>query len=334
MINGQEPPKQKFRDSFITVCRAHHLALKTEKSYWHAARNYIKWLGAESAKDLERNPTENFRKFLSGMANEHPDREEGNEGVSASTQNLHFHGVRFLLEKVVGVKLGDLAGIPRAIGHQRIVDVPPDDVANAIVNSVQGKTGLALRTIRGTAGRLNDITRLRVKDLDFRRKLIAIQESKGGKSRLVPMPESLVDELKALVKERDRVHISDLAGGFGWVSMPGRLAKKYPGEEKSLGWQYVFYSDQISQDPITKNFGRYHLMDVTLQRAFLFARRKLKIRRRFTIHSLRHCTAQFWERNRMTRSQIQQLLGHTNSSTTDRYLLSGDNGVPKAPSPI
>ena len=115
------------------------------------------------------------------MANQNPDREEGNEGVSASTQNLAFHAVRFLYEKALGVKLGDLSNIPRATGHARIVDVPPMEEALQIVRAVNGKTGTALRLILGTAGRLNDILRLRVKDLDFRRKLVAIQESKGGK---------------------------------------------------------------------------------------------------------------------------------------------------------
>lgn len=323
-----------FKDNFITICRAHHLALKTERAYWFHARKYIAWLGAKSAKDLEQDPTGNFRKYLSAMANENSHREEGNEGVSASTQNGTFHSLRFLYEKVVGVPLGDLSNIPRATGHQRIVDVPPDDVANALVSSVSGKTGTALRTIRGTAGRLNDILRLRVKDLDFRRKQIAIQESKGGKSRLVPMPDSLVDDLRALVREREKTHAQDVADGLGWVSMPGKLAKKYPGEEKSLGWQFVFASDHPSKDPVTGNWGRHHLMDTTLQRAFFLARAKLKIRRRYTIHSLRHATAQFWEKNGMTRSQIQYLLGHEQSTTTDRYLLSGRNGIPRVPSPI
>ncbi len=323
-----------FKDNFITICRAHHLALKTERSYWSCARKYILWVGAKSVDGLKQNATENFRKYLSAMANDNPDRSEGNEAVSASTQNLNFHAIRFLLEKAAGVKLGDLSGIPRATREARIVDVPPNDVAKQIVSAIGGKTGLAIRLIYGTAGRLNDVLRLRVKDLDFRRKLIAFQESKGNKSRLVPMPESLVPELKLLVRNRDSDHAKDLASGFGWVSMPGKLAQKYPSEPKGLGWQYLFAADHVSKDPISGNIGRHHIFDVTLQRAMADTRRKLGLRRRYTIHSLRHATAQYWERNGLTRSEIQNLLGHKNSGTTDGYLLSGRKGVPKAPSPI
>ncbi len=322
-----------FKENFQTVCRAHHLALKTERHYWHFAKNYIKWLGAKSAKDLEKDPTGNFRKYLSAMANQ-DERNEGDEGVSASTQNGAFFALRFLYEKVVGVTLGDLSNIPRATGHQRIVDVPDEATAKRIVESVPGLNGTALRTIYGTAGRLNDILRLRVKDLDFRKKLIAIQESKGGKSRLVPMPVSLIPELSALAKDRSRIHEADLLAGLGCVHMPGNLAKKYPGEEKTLGWQYVFASATTSKDPRTGKVGRHHLFDVTLQRAFSAAKAKLRIRRRYTIHSLRHCTAQWWEKKGVERSKIQELLGHENSSTTDRYLLSGKRSVAGIPTPI
>lgn len=268
------------------------------------------------------------------MANVNPDRTEVGEGYSASSQNIAFHAVRFLYEKVLNCPLGDLSNIPRATRMGRIVDVPDDATAVKLVNSVAGDSGLALRSIYGTAGRLNDILRLRVKDLDFQRKLIAIQESKGGKARLVPMPESLIPELKQLVRNRDAIHNQDLAAGHGWISMPGMLAKKYPKDAYSLGWQYVFASGNLSTDPITGNVGRYHLQPITLQKAFQRARNKLKIRRHYTIHSLRHATAQFWERSGLTVSQIAELLGHSDIETTHRYLKSGKRGVTRAPSPI
>jgi len=323
-----------FKDDFITVARAHHLSLSTERAYWDCARRHIKWLGAKSAQDLTKDPTAQFRQHLTELANTNGNRSEGDEGVSASTQNLFFHSLRFLYEKVIGVELGDLSKIPKATGHERIVQVPDDDMARKLVESVPGQNGVALRLIYGTAGRLNDILRLRVKDLMFERKLIAIQQSKGDKARLVPMPKSLIPELLALVRERERIHSTDLAEGFGWAHMPGALAKKYPGEENSLGWQYVFASSTRSKDPRTGKIGRHHIFDVTLQRAFASARVKLRIKRHYTIHSLRHASAQWMERNGVERSMITKLLGHKNSSTTDRYLQSGVKSVAKIPTPI
>lgn len=325
MINGDTKHKPKFHDTFVTICRAHHLREQTIRAYWHQARHFIKWSGAKSAHALEADATERMREYLSAMAN---------DSCSASTQNQSFHALRFMFEHVLDVRLGDLSKIPRATREERIVDVPPDDVAKRLVEAVPGTNGLALRLIYGTAMRLNDCLRLRVKDLDFRKKMVMVQESKGGKSRIVPMPETLAKDLAALVRERGRIHNADIVAGFGCVHMPGKLAEKYPAEPTSLGWQYVFAADHIAKDPLTGNMGRHHIMDATLQRAFSDARKRLRITRHYTIHGLRHACAQFWERNGVQLSETQKLLGHKDVQTTLRYLKSGLRGVPKVPSPI
>lgn len=325
MNNGEQPKALRFADTFATIANNHHLSLSTQRSYYGWARNLIKWAGIKSAAELADNPADLFTKYLSKLAN---------DDMAKATQAQAWNALVFLFEKVVGVELGKISGVTRATRQERFIDVPEPEQAKRIVECVTGKTGLALRLIYGTAMRLNDCLRLRVKDLDLKRKEIAVQESKGGKARLVPMPQSLIPELDALIAERKRIHEQDLADGFGWVHMPHRLATKYPSEEKSLGWQYLFSSDRISKDPRTGKFGRHHLMDVTLQSAMKKSRERLRFKRRYSIHSLRHSCAQFWEKNGVSPSNIQQLLGHSDFSTTQRYLRSGKSGVPKVPCPI
>lgn len=325
MYNGEQAKAPRFAEKFATICNNHQLRLSTQKSYWHWARNLIKWAGIKGESHLAENSTDLMTRYLSKLAN---------DDVSEATQRQAFNALLFLFDKVVGVKLGPITEVTRATRQERFIDVPEPEQARRIVESIPGQTGLALRLIYGTAMRLNDCLRLRVKDLDFKHRQIAIQESKGGKSRLVPMPDSLVQELEVLVASRERIHEQDVAGGFGLVHMPHRLAVKYPKEEMSLAWQYVFASDRISKDPRTGKFGRHHLMAVTLQSAMRKARERLRFKRRYSVHSLRHCTAQFWEANRVPHSDIQRLLGHSNIETTARYLRSGKAGVPKVPSPI
>lgn len=316
----------RFEEKFKRQCRADHMALRSERSYWHVAKRFILWLGAQSEDELRLDATENFREFIA---------DEANRDISASTQNIAFHALRYMFERVLDIRLGDLKGIKRVHRQEIMVDVPPLDVATKLVNSVPGRNGIALRTQLASALRVSDVLRIRVKDLDFRNKQIRIQQSKGGKSRIVPMSEQMMPELERLVADRTRVHENDLRAGLGWVETPGRLAIKYAGIDHSLAWQFVFYSDRISTDPKTGNIGRFHILPAVLQRALADARRKFNIRAHYTPHCLRHATAQFWERQQIEHSKIQVLLGHSDLKTTQRYLLSGRSGAPKGiPTPI
>jgi len=80
--------------------------------------------------------------------------------------------------------------------------------------------------------------------------------------------------------------------------------------------------------------GSGHIADVTLQRALASAKARHGIKKNYTIHSLRHAAAQFWESRGVERSRIQLLLGHSDSASTARYLLSGVKNVSDVPTPI
>jgi integrase len=317
----------KFKEKFTRVCNTEGKPITTQRAYWDVARKFCSWLGALSEDDLRVNPTENFKAFIS---------EEADRKISKSTQDLKWHALRFMFEKVLDIRLGDVRGCKRVSNEEEVmVDVPPMDVALKLVNSVGGDIGLALRVQLAGALRVSDVLRIRVKDVDLRRKQIAIQRSKGGSSRMMKLPDSLVPEIKLLLERREATHEADLRNKLGWVHLPGKLAVKYKGFDKSLEWQYLFAADRISQDPITKNFGRFHILPSALQRAMALARKKFLIRKHYTPHTLRHATAQWWEANGVHRGDIQVLLGHKSIETTERYLLSGRAGTPKnLPTPL
>lgn len=67
-----------------------------------------------------------------------------------------------------------------------------------------------------------------------------IHQSKGGKSRLVPMPDELVEPLKRWVQSREVLHQHDLADGVASVWLPYALSKKYPSAHRHFRWQYLY----------------------------------------------------------------------------------------------
>jgi integrase len=245
---------------------------------------------------------------------------------SASTQNQAWNAIVFLYRDVLKHTLGDIPNAMRARRAGRIRPVPCDHAeALSVVGAVGGTAGLALRLIYGTAMRIKECLRLRLKDFDFDNNLILIYDGKGGKDAFIPLPLGLRAELLELVTRREAEHLADVLQGKGWVFLPDSLGKKYPKWHFKSDWQYAFASERFSRDPRTGNEGRHHLSPEGLQQAMASACRKLKIKRRFTPHSLRHAGARFAEKNGTPISEIQRWLRHKDVETTLRYLGIGEH---------
>lgn len=110
-----------FKDSFVTICRAHHLASGT-------LRSYKSWI--TRFQRLNISPAE----FLSGL----------------SPQS--FRQARAALS-FAGVALGDLSNIKHSTAGPRVVDVPTDALARKIVGADHGNVGLILKIIYETGRR-------------------------------------------------------------------------------------------------------------------------------------------------------------------------------------
>jgi len=80
---------------------------------------------------------------------------------------------------------------------------------------------------------------LRVKDIDFDYGEITMRSSKGNKDRVTILPEILKDPLRKQMDKVRKLHERDLKAGFGKVSLPFALERKYANANSELGWQPV-----------------------------------------------------------------------------------------------
>jgi len=79
----------------------------------------------------------------------------------------------------------------------RIPAVLTSSEVAAVLGALEGETALLARLLYGTGMRLMEGLRLRVKDVDFERAAIIVRDAKGGKDRVVMLPQSLEHDMRA-----------------------------------------------------------------------------------------------------------------------------------------
>lgn len=143
----------------------------------------------------------------------------------------------------------------------------------------------------GTGMRLMECVRLRVGDVDFGNGLIIVRNGKGGKDRVVPLPERYRDSLRSHLETVRRQHEDDLAAGAGAVFLPDALARRAPNAPKEWIWQYCFPSATLSSDPKSGLVRRHHIHESSLQRKIKEAARAAGVSKRVSSHTMRHNAA-------------------------------------------
>lgn len=315
--------KPRLLDQMRHVIRVKHYSLRTEKTYLSWAKHFIRWSGMRHPSDMGAPEIE---AFLSMLANQ--------RDVAASTQNQALAALLFLYKQVLGVDLPWLDGITRAKKPARLPVVLSPAEVSAVLGNTKGVTGLIIRLLYGTGMRLMEGLRLRVKDIEFASNIILVREGKGGKDRVVPLPATLAHPLRDQLAARRKMHDLDLARGRVDVELPHALCKKYPNAPKEWAWQYVFAAADYSADPRTGVIRRHHIHEKTIQRAMRSAVIAAGIHKPASCHTLRHSFATHLLETGSDIRTVQELLGHSDVSTTMIYTHVVKRGAAGAISPL
>ncbi len=164
--------------------------------------------------------------------------------------------------------------------------------------------------------------------------IITVRFGKGGKDRRTLLPENLTAKLGEQTQFVRDMHKVDLVNGYGEVYMPFALARKYPSATRSLAWQYLFPSVNLSKDPRSDAIRRHHVMDRSLQRNVKKSIVQCSIAKHANCHTFRHSFAtRLLEQGNDIRT-VQELLGHADVKTTEIYTHVLNRGVLGVRSPI
>jgi integron integrase len=254
---ASDPPRApRLLDRLRAAIRIRHYSPRTEETYVHWTRSFVRFHGLRHPRELGAAEIE---AFLSHLATE--------RNVAASTQNQALNALVFLYRHVLGHEMPVLEGLVRARTRRPLPVVLSRAEVAAVLTRLQGQVSLVASLLYGSGLRLGEALELRVKDLDFDGRAIRLRQGKGRKDRVTMLPEAIVTPLQEHLLRVRELHQSDRALGFGQVMLPHALAAKYVSASYEWGWQWVFPAARRYRDATTGVERRHHLHETVVQKA-------------------------------------------------------------------
>ena len=290
------------------VLRTRHYSPRTEEAYTAWIRRYVHFNGLRHPTELRESDIE---RFLSSLAID--------SQVMPSTQNQALAALLFLYRDVLRIPIAAPEQTVRAKGKRRIPEVLTRAEVWAVLRELSGVPAVVALLLYGGGLRLLECLELRVKDVDLARGELLVRAGKGGKDRRTLLSDAARDPVQRHLTAVERLHRSDVAAGHGYVLLPGALHRKLPRAAQEWRWQYLFPSRRPYRDPTTGELRRHHLHESVVQRAVSEAVRRSGVTRRATCHTFRHSFATHLLEDGYDIRTVQQLLGHSDVSTTMIY---------------
>ena len=310
---------ERFREEI----RARHYSRRTEEAYWYWIRWFIRFNGRRHPLEMGEAEVTAFISMLATRRN-----------VAAATQNQALSALLFLYKQVLGRELAWMSDVVRAQRPVRLPTVLTEAEVRRLLANVEGMAAIMVGLLYGAGLRQIECLQLRVKDVEFAYRQILVRDGKGAKDRVTMLPEGLVQPLQAHLGKVRLLHRRDLDEGYGEVSLPFALARKYPRAGYQWGWQFVFPSGNRSADPEDGVIRRHHVHPNTLGRIVKRAAERAGIVKPVSCHALRHSFAtHLLERGHDIRT-VQELLGHSDVSTTMIYTHVMNKGARGVKSPL
>lgn len=214
--------------------------------------------------------------------------------ASPSAMKQAVCALRFLYKRVLARK-EDMPNLPIPKQKQTLpVVLSPEEVARLFEAAGSLKNRTILMTVYAAGLRVSELARLKITDIDSERMVIHIRQGKGRKDRTVMLAQSLLETLREY-----------------WLAYrPGR-AWLFPGDRPDR-----------------------HLSPRSVQKICRRAAVRAQLRKRVTVHTLRHSFATHLNEAGADMRVIQVLLGHASYRTTMRYVHVSPERLVKTPSPL
>jgi site-specific recombinase XerD len=214
---GFRPALQSSRllDQVRERIRYCHYSLRTEQSYVYWIRFFVRFSGLRHPRMMGVKEVE---AFLTHLASERK--------VAPATHRQALAALLFLYRQVLDMQLPWMQEIGRPQARQRLPVVLSREEVACLLPKVESNYQLIARLLYGSGLRLMECLRLRIKDLDFDRRVIVVRDGKGGKDRVVMLPDELSVDPRSGAQRRHHVQKDGVGRALARAVARAGLAKK------------------------------------------------------------------------------------------------------------
>ena len=168
---------------FAQEMRLRNLSPKTIKSYLQFVKEFLHFCESKSVKEVV---TKDIRDYLDWKVN---------DGKSASTLNTAYSALQLYFGKVLHRNF--FVNIPRAKKSKYLPVVLSREEINRMIDlTINLKHSCIISLLYGTGLRVGEVVRIRMRDIDFDRKLLRVFQGKGKKDRMALLPKKLIPILQ------------------------------------------------------------------------------------------------------------------------------------------
>lgn len=274
------------RQRMIDDMRMRNFSPATQRNYVRCVRDFAVYL----RRSPDQASAEELRQYLLYLTD---------KGVSAGAYNAYIPALRFFFQTTldrpeVVCKLHTLPTpkrLPKLLSR--------DEVRRLLAATSSLKYKAAFSVAYGAGLRINEVTHLKVGDIDSQRMILRVEQGKGKKDRQAQLSPVLLETLRDWWRQGKR---QQQVLDNGWL---------FPG--------------QNPVNPLTTR---------QLSRTFKTVAAQAELDPKFSMHSLRHSYATHLLEAKVDIRIIQTLLGHSKIETTTRYTQVANSLLQDVTSPL
>ena len=280
----------------------------TLRVYVFHVRRFAAFCEAVPVEELTGRHAREFLRFLA---------EEGK--FSVSTRNLACNALLFFFRHVLGKNIVEGDGAVRQKRRSPTPLVLSREEIDGLLGRLSRPFDLIVKLLYGCGLRLCECLNLRLRSLDFAAGTLSIPGRGGRDDRKVPLPKSILPELRDHVEGLRGLHQRDLARGFDGVFLFSAAEGSHAASARSFDWQWLFPAPRLTRERDSGHLRRYHLHQSVVQKAVRRAVGEAGLGKRATPQTFRHSYASHLLQNNFDVRAIQALLGHGDVRTTMIY---------------